>query len=133
MKVLVNDVTTLTIDNPDIKVREGKLYNTKTQLFEGVQGDTVWFLVDRGGWYVSTRGIVDGYTDYQSRGSVGLSLFCYHFCVKSQNGQQCDVDVPICHCDVSNILAANIMPQIPYLRRSPASSCPGRRPSSAPC
>lgn len=71
MKVLVNDVTTLTIDNPDIKVREGKLYNTKTQLFEGVQGDTVWFLVDRGGWYVSTRGIVDGYTDYRTVKLVG--------------------------------------------------------------
>jgi len=63
MKVLINDIKTITIDDPDIKVKDGKLYNSKTKLFEGVQGDTVWFLVEKNGTFVSTRGIVDGYTN----------------------------------------------------------------------
>ena len=62
MKVLVNNIMPLTIKEPHIMVREGKLYNTETQLFEGVQGDAVWFLIDKGGWYVSKQGIVEGYT-----------------------------------------------------------------------
>ena len=71
MKILVNDITEITVDSPDLRVKDGKLYNTKTQLFEGVQGDAIWFLVDKGGYYVSKRGLVAGYTDFKTVKLIG--------------------------------------------------------------
>jgi len=71
MKILVNDITEITVDSPDLRVKDGKLYNTKTQLFEGVQGDAIWFLIDKGGYYVSKRGLVEGYTDFKTVKLIG--------------------------------------------------------------
>jgi hypothetical protein len=71
MKVLVNGVTTIKIDDPNIRVKDGKLYNIDTQLYEGVQGDAVWFLVDKGGIYLSTKGLVEGYTNGKNIKLIG--------------------------------------------------------------
>lgn len=63
MHVIVNCVKKIEVINPDIIVKDKRLYNTKTDSYEGVDGDSVSFDAETKFGLMSIKGIVDGYTD----------------------------------------------------------------------
>ena len=86
------------------------------------------FAVERGkGFKIVGAQLVDGDAYNQSRHRACRILGC---CVggKAKKRQQCDIEVFICHVgDVSSILTANLVPQAPCLRHSPARCLRRRR------
>lgn len=63
MHVIVNCNKKIEITNPDIIVKDKRLYNVKTDSYEGVDGDSVSFDAETKFGLMSIKGVVDGYTD----------------------------------------------------------------------
>lgn len=63
MTIKVNNDYTFDVKEKDLIVKDGKLYNTTTKSFEGIEGDLVEFeLKDFNNRVMVVRGTVDGYT-----------------------------------------------------------------------
>lgn len=61
MKIKVNGYKILDINKP-LTVKDGRLYNTETKCFEGVDGDSVTFTITRDSNEIIVMGTVHGYT-----------------------------------------------------------------------
>ena len=63
MTIKVNGDYVFDVAEKTLIVKDGKLYNTETKSFEGVEGDLVEFeRIDENGRTMVVRGTVDGYT-----------------------------------------------------------------------
>lgn len=63
MTIKVNGDYVFDVTEKSLVVKDGKLYNTETKSFEGVEGDLVEFeRIDENGRIMVVRGTVDGYT-----------------------------------------------------------------------
>lgn len=64
MQIKVNDKYEFEVTQEDLTVKDKKLYNTHTKIFEGIDGDIVEFIREENGHKVLIRGTVDGYTHF---------------------------------------------------------------------
>lgn len=62
MIVEINGDKTIEIDDDNLIVKGKTLYNTKTKLREGIDGDVVSFIRTENDRKIQCRGTVDGYT-----------------------------------------------------------------------
>lgn len=62
MTVKINNELQIDITEDCLIVKDGKLFNTKTKEYEGVEGDIIEFITAADGVRVWHRGIVEGYT-----------------------------------------------------------------------
>ena len=64
MQIKVNDKYKFKVTQEDLTVKDKKLYNTHTKIFEGIDGDIVEFIYEEDGRKVLICGSVDGYTHF---------------------------------------------------------------------
>ena len=63
MYIIVNCSIRIEVTEPNIIVKDKRLYNTKLDCYEGVDGDYVSFDVENNGRIMTVSGTVDGYTN----------------------------------------------------------------------
>ena len=63
MYIIVNCSIRIEVTEPNIIVKDKRLYNTKLDCYEGVDGDYVSFDTEDNGRIMTVSGVVDGYTN----------------------------------------------------------------------
>ena len=63
MHIIVNCSRCIEVTDPNRIVKDKRLYNTKLDCYEGVDGDYVSFDVENNGRIMTVSGVVDGYTN----------------------------------------------------------------------
>ena len=63
MHIIVNCSRCIEVTEPNIIVKDKRLYNTKLDCYEGVDGDYVSFDTENNGRIMTVSGVVDGYTN----------------------------------------------------------------------
>ena len=66
MIIEIDGITKVDVKEQDLVIKDGKLFNTTTGKFEGIDGDVVTYTVEKNGTKFFCCGTVDGYT-YNSR------------------------------------------------------------------